>query len=120
MSDYDEGWMDALRDQWAEDWTPGMLREITAANTPSHTALFRRDGETMWIHGYLAPRMVVTTRPGVVVREVHVGARVNLGDVFHSLTSDAVNCGWQRQAGIYVWSGDPWNHTSVLDEGPAF
>jgi hypothetical protein len=119
MSDYDENWLDALRDEWAESWTPGMLREITAVLIPTRTALFRRDGETLWIHAYTAPRMVTLTYPGLV-REVHVGPRADLGDAFHSLCSDAAGNGWERQAGIYVWSGDPWDHKSVLDEGPTF
>lgn len=119
MSDYDEGWMDALRDQWAEDWTPGMMREVTAVLIPSRTALFRRGGETLWIHSYTVPRMVTLTYPGVV-REIHVGARANLGDAFHAETSAAAGNGWERQAGIYVWGADPWDAKSVLDEGPAF
>jgi hypothetical protein len=129
----DEAWTqdDDWRDEALAEWSPALLAEVTAATTPSHTALLMRDRETLWVQAYPATRQVVLTFPPVplpdydqaeqvgLVREVSVGSRANLGDCFHSLVADAIGNGWQRKVHS-VWSADPWAVPSMLDQPPTF
>src|SRR4051794_25425563 len=129
----DEAWYqgDDWRDEALAEWSPALLREVTAATTPSHTALLVRDRETLWVQAYPATRRIVLTYPSValpdydkgeqigLVREIPVGAGANLGDCFHSLVADAIGNGWQRKVHS-VWAGDPWDAPSVLDQPPTF
>jgi hypothetical protein len=130
MDDYDD-WGDLDDGLVAEAWGPAVLREATATTMPSHTALFRRDRETLWINAYPLTRVVTLTYPPVplpdydkgeqvrYVKEIRAGAGTNIVDVFYSLTADAIAGDWQRVP-CGVWSGDPWSTPSVLDEGPTF
>jgi len=128
--DYDD-WGDLDDGIVADAWAPALLHEATATTTPSHTALFRRDRETLWVNAYPAIRTVTLTYPPVplpdydkgeqvrLVKEIRAGAGVNITDVFYSLTADAVRNDWQRVP-CGVWTTDPWDVRSVLDEGPTF
>jgi hypothetical protein len=102
----DEAWTqgDEWRDEALAEWSPALLAEVTAATTPSHTALL--------------PDYDQAEQVGLV-REVSVGSRANLGDCFHSLVADAIGNGWVRKM-HGVWTGDPWDATSVLDQPPTF
>jgi hypothetical protein len=130
MDDFDyDDIPDAIFTEAVEQWSPAMLREVTAATTPSLTELFRRDNETLWINAYPATRVVTETYPPVplpewdrresvgLILETHVGPRGNITDVFYARTTRAVQLGWERRLDIYVDSGDPWDVPSVLDEG---
>jgi hypothetical protein len=131
MDEYGDEWADIYSETAAEHWSPALLAEVTAANTPSHTALMVRDRETLWVNAYPAARLVTLTFPPVplpdydrgeqvgLVREVYVGRAANLGDCFHSLVTDALDNGWRRRVHS-VWTEDPWDTTSVLDQPPTF
>lgn len=118
--DYDDI-LEALHTESAQRWSPALLAEITATTTPTLTALFRRDRETLWINAYPPLRLITLTFPPValpahdddtpgLIREVRIGRRANIADAFSSLTSDAATNGWERQPCIYVDAGDPWQY----------
>lgn len=120
MDEY-EDYDDYLTDGAVQRWSPALLAEATATTTPTLTALFRRDRETLWINAYPPLRLITRTYPPValpahdddtpgLIREVRIGRHASIADAFSSLTSDAATNGWERQPCIYVDAGDPWQY----------
>jgi hypothetical protein len=113
---------------------PNWADEPTAELTPVHTAFLTRDREQVWIHSYAEPAMVVLTYPSVeldehpqgempgLVRELHVRPRdpKALSGKFTNELLRHIGEGWDRRDAERVWSADPWETPSVLDEPATF
>lgn len=135
--------LDGYREVSAEDVEWEVADDHRCMDVPAFTALMHRDMQTYveaaWIRGYPnIRRIIVTVLPTTIASGPHAGAEmpgviadvpVGWRDMASSETfrtrceqevSRRIAEGWARKDTTTVWSGDPWDTRSTLDEGPSF
>lgn len=130
--------MDDREDFYAEpDFDASPLDDLYRALTPLTAVLMHRESfigcESLWLSAYegvirgrglivqtLMPKMVGGRRYPGVVTETPTGPTADVSEVFYGKACALVAIGWKHIPAAHVWSGDPWDVSSVLDEGPTF
>lgn len=130
-------WSD-VEDVVVEDDMNALIKDHRVRNVPTLTVLFTRGfptyTETMWVHGYASAKTIVVSYVSVqttdgkripgLIRSIPIGWRdLASADTFRACFEREVESlardGWVRKPHT-VYSADPWDETSVLDEGPTF